>query len=126
LNAIQLATGSWTDCVHCGTRNAALYRLIRKKCGRYSLVCYSCYENKESAAAKFWENVDMNGPIIRPELGPCWIWTAGLMADGYGYFQHPTMRELRAHRAAWVLVNGEIDRAYAPPEQPRVRQQKRG
>ena len=28
---------------------------------------------------RFWRKVDKNGPIPehRPELGPCWVWTAG-------------------------------------------------
>lgn len=24
---------------------------------------------------RFWAKVDKNGPVVRPELGPCWIWT---------------------------------------------------
>ena len=37
---------------------------------------------------RFWEKVNKNGPMpeTRPELGPCWVWTAGLNAYGYGHF----------------------------------------
>jgi hypothetical protein len=35
---------------------------------------------------RFWAKVDKNGPIpaYRPDLGPCWLWTASKRADGYG------------------------------------------
>src|ERR1035437_2429534 len=37
---------------------------------------------------RFWEKVDKNGPIPthRPELGKCWVWTAGT-CRGYGKFR---------------------------------------
>lgn len=106
---IEMAVGSFADCVHCKKQSAGLYRLIRKKPGRFSLVCLSCYNDRESGAAKFWQLVDKDGPVIRPELGNCWTWVGGMLADGYGYFSHPTMSENRAHRAAWVLENGPIN-----------------
>jgi HNH endonuclease len=55
-------------------------------------------------ACRFWAKVDQNGPIVRPELGPCWLWTASRGADGYGQFE----RGLRAHRVAWETENGPI------------------
>jgi len=35
--------------------------------------------------ARFWSYVDLDGPIpdYAPDLGPCWIWTGSLSADGY-------------------------------------------
>jgi hypothetical protein len=33
---------------------------------------------------RFWEKVDKNGPTIRPELGPCWLWTGAKKELGYG------------------------------------------
>jgi hypothetical protein len=33
---------------------------------------------------RFWSKVDKNGPVIRPELGPCHIWTGDKGRDGYG------------------------------------------
>ena len=33
---------------------------------------------------RFWSNVDKDGPIVRPDLGPCWIWTMGKNNRGYG------------------------------------------
>ena len=37
---------------------------------------------------RLMSKVDKNGPIPAhaPELGPCWIWTGGLSASGYGSF----------------------------------------
>lgn len=41
------------------------------------------------AADRFWSKIDKNGPVIaaRPDLGPCWLWTGGLHAAGYGAFR---------------------------------------
>lgn len=33
---------------------------------------------------RFWGYVDKNGPVIRPELGPCWKWTGPVDTHGYG------------------------------------------
>ena len=35
---------------------------------------------------RFWEKVNKSGlaPAYRPDLGPCWIWTASVNAKGYG------------------------------------------
>jgi hypothetical protein len=42
----------------------------------------------EKTIARFWSKVDKDGPVPahRPELGPCWIWTAGHFDTGYGSF----------------------------------------
>jgi hypothetical protein len=56
---------------------------------------------------RFWHSVDKNGPTIRPDLGPCWIWTGGRnMADGYGSIVYEGERVL-THRAAWFIETGE-------------------
>lgn len=40
----------------------------------------------ERLARRFWAKVDKNGPVPEhcPELGPCWVWTAGTDRMGYG------------------------------------------
>lgn len=63
---------------------------------------------------RFWSKVDKNGPILthRPELGPCWIWTRGCSASGYGcvtFFGD----QYRAHRLAWYLTHGVWPEVYA-------------
>ena len=42
--------------------------------------------------ALFWSRVDKNGPVPagRPDLGPCWLWTACLVR-GYGRFTRSNM-----------------------------------
>ena len=59
---------------------------------------------------RFWEKVDKNGPVPshRPELGPCWIWTASLNKAGYGSFGVPGNTGARAHRVAFELSDGPI------------------
>ncbi len=53
---------------------------------------------------KFWSRIDKKGP------DDCWLWT-GLIDkrpnNRYGRF-HLSKREVRAHRVAWVLENGQI------------------
>lgn len=58
------------------------------------------------ADERFWEKVDRDGPIpaCRPDLGPCWIWTAAVEGQGYGNFYARGKLGL-AHRWAY---EGEI------------------
>lgn len=54
--------------------------------------------------ARFWSKVNKNGPLIRPELGECWNWTAAL-TNGYGVYG--VGRGTRqAHVIAWELASG--------------------
>ncbi len=66
-----------------------------------------------NAAERFWSNVDKNGPAVREELGPCWVWTASKSTHGYGQFWtgseiDGSRRLNRAHRLAWRFSVGEI------------------
>ena len=56
---------------------------------------------------RFWSKVDKGGPVPahRPELGPCWVWTASTRAHGYGQIYFRGNVEL-AHRVAWFLELG--------------------
>lgn len=65
-------------------------------------------------AERFWAKVDKNGPVPghRPDLGPCWVWTARL-SGGYGHLwegkrSQGTGRMEGAHRVAWRLAQGPI------------------
>lgn len=62
-----------------------------------------------SAEIRFWEKVDKNGPIPlhRPELGPCWQWTAAKDRKGYGRIGVPPAFTFLTHRFAWALANGD-------------------
>lgn len=66
---------------------------------------------------RFWEKVDKNGPIPahRPELGPCWLWTAFRAKSGYGDYTPGRAGRDRAHRWAWRLTYGPI-----PDDKPHV------
>jgi hypothetical protein len=59
---------------------------------------------RQSVEARFWAKVNKDGPVPahRPELGPCWIWTAYKESDGYGGFSYEGRKRL-AHRVAWLL-----------------------
>jgi hypothetical protein len=57
---------------------------------------------------RFWRKVNKNGPVPanRPELGPCWLWTAYVNPDGYGGFQFEGGQ--LAHRFAYLAFRGPI------------------
>lgn len=59
-------------------------------------------------AGRFWRKVNKNGPIPanRPDLGPCWLWTAYVNPDGYGCFQFEGGG--LAHRFAYLTQRGPI------------------
>ena len=59
-----------------------------------------------SLESRFWEKVNKSGPvpIFRPDLGPCWIWTAYCLPNGYGQCG----RHNYAHRVSYELCIGLI------------------
>ncbi len=63
---------------------------------------------KTTPSVRFWAKVNKDGPIPahRPELGPCWVWTASMFPNGYGQFRF--IGEKYAHRIAWVFTYGPI------------------
>lgn len=49
--------------------------------------------------ARFWAKVD--------RTGNCWLWTAAVDKDGYGFFKvYPKM--VRAHRVSYEIAHGPI------------------
>jgi hypothetical protein len=58
---------------------------------------------------RFWAKVNKNGPVPshRPELGPCWLWTAAKTPRGYGLFWSGDKRLVQAHRFAYGAKDGE-------------------
>ena len=60
---------------------------------------------------RFWSKVNKDGPIPEwnPDLGPCWIWTAGRFQTGYGkFFQTKGANLTRlAHRISYTWDRGE-------------------
>lgn len=59
----------------------------------------------KSFEQRFWEKVNMNGPIPthRPSLGRCWVWTAGIKDNGYGRIDN-----FNAHRISYIIHSGTI------------------
>lgn len=66
-----------------------------KKCGHPAMT-----------AERFWKKVDKNGPIVRPELGPCWLWPR-INKQGYGKTT-VLLKHWSAHRLAWTYAKGAI------------------
>lgn len=106
--------------VECGTCRTPVKRdpnqVARSKACYCSRSCRSTAAtiracSIENIAARFWSKVDKNGPLIREELGPCWVWTGALADVGYGNFgvrwspeeSHCTEH---SHRAGWFLQHG--------------------
>lgn len=58
---------------------------------------------------RFWSKVNKNGPVParRPDLGPCWYWTAGQNGKGYGRIRIRS-HDVLAHRFAYELLVGPI------------------
>lgn len=61
--------------------------------------------------ARFWLFVDKDGPVMRPELGPCWVWKGHRDEDGYGTFSI-NGKPRRANRVAWAIAHGEPGEAH--------------
>lgn len=72
---------------------------------------------------RFWPKVDKNGPVPehRPDLGPCWIWTASTAGVGYGQFWAGPGKSDKAHRFAYELLVGPIPEGLVPDHLCRVR-----
>lgn len=63
-----------------------------------------------ATVARFWSKVNKGGPVPdgRPEIGPCWEWTSGRTAAGYGRFYLAKRKPVYAHRYTWELLRGSI------------------
>lgn len=74
-------------------------------------------------AARFWSKVNKDGPIPahRPELGPCWLWTASVneRRGGYGQFSL-NGRTRKAHQVSYELGVGPIPKGTEPDHLCRV------
>jgi len=60
---------------------------------------------------RFWSHVDKDGPIPehRPDLGPCWVWTASTYQKGYGQLRLSGSRNTTAHRWGYLRYVGHTD-----------------
>lgn len=62
---------------------------------------------KVDPVVRFWKKVDKNGPIVTPELGPCWLWTGSKRAHGHGHFIVPGVGT-SAHQFSYFIHKGPI------------------
>ena len=63
---------------------------------------------RKPLSQRFWEKVDKDGPVpsYRPDLGPCWIWTASI-AKGYGR-SCANGKSRGAHIVAYEMLVGPV------------------
>jgi hypothetical protein len=59
-------------------------------------------------ADRFWAKVNKAGPVLLPELGPCWLWTGATVRGGYGNFAVSRGQMRTAHRVSYELANGPV------------------
>lgn len=57
---------------------------------------------------RFWSKVNKGGPVIRENLGPCWMWTACTTRGGYGRFAISATKWTSAHRYSWTIANARL------------------
>jgi hypothetical protein len=64
-----------------------------------------------SLADRLWSKVDKNGPIVRADLGPCWIWMGWReKRAGHGRIAKngTAAGMMGAHVAAWIVTFGPV------------------
>lgn len=68
------------------------------------------------AIERFFSHVDRDGPIPahRPDLGPCWVWTAYIRPNGYGRFMVAAGHAEYAHRFSYESSVGPIPDGLEP------------
>lgn len=71
---------------------------------------------------RFWPHVDFNGPVPQshPELGPCWLWTAGCSDTGYGTLWTGD-GHVNVHSFAYALLVGPMPKGLQIDHLCRVR-----
>ena len=67
---------------------------------------------RKSLRERLLLGTDKNGPIIREELGPCWMWKRAKNTDGYGQIGIATARCRRTHIVSYMIYRGEIPNGF--------------
>jgi hypothetical protein len=96
--------------VGCGGEFSVHPNEVRRGNGKYcSMRCVYDYAlPRKDPKQRFLAKVDKNGPIVRPDLGPCWMWMARRIKGGYGRFTASTHEQVLAHRFSWEQFRGPI------------------
>lgn len=104
--------GEMYGCGHCHEPHYVRPSMVAQGRGLFcSRHCRSAYSARpEVVARRFWEKVDKNGPVpeLRPDLGPCWIWTGGVNSRGYGMASIGWDKTDLTHIYTWEAVNGPV------------------
>lgn len=97
-------------CEHC----CRVYNALRR---RQKWCSPECSEKAREVPTerRFWSKVNKAGPVPahRPELGPCWEWTAGRARRANGqeayamFWLKSENQNVLAHRLAWTLEHGD-------------------
>jgi hypothetical protein len=93
------------QCEACGAPFLAHPSQVRRGPNRARFCSHACKARRGTLAERFWSKVDKNGPIVVPELGPCWVWTGCLQSQGYGQLAVDGKARY-AHHVAWFLEHG--------------------
>lgn len=97
----EIMSGDWRN----GTPTVPLNTLTLKEASMSHHILPHSLGLSSETLARFWAKVDKNHPA------GCWIWTASKRNKGYGAFAYTRNGKLiqdRAHRIAWMMVNGDI------------------
>lgn len=104
-------------CSACGLGFLEKPSRVRKGRGRYcSKACRNAWQvgprhpQYVPVEERIFDKVDKAGPIpeSRPDLGPCWIWTASRDEQGYGQIGIGR-KPRRAHRVVYEVLIGPVD-----------------
>ena len=76
-----------STCAHCGGALLVQKQSRINPAGNYHRACYHAARverSQRTLLSRAWAKVNRNGPVPpgRPDLGPCWVWTA---ARRFGY-----------------------------------------
>lgn len=101
------------NCQICGASFTPYPSEIRKRGGKFcGRPCYIA-SRTIPLTDRFWSHVNKDGPIPehRPELGPCWVWTARLDDYGRGVLGAggSGATKLRASRVSWEIHYAALD-----------------
>lgn len=80
---------------------------VSKGAGKFCSVTCTNASFVRPIEDRFWAKVNKDGPVIRTDLGPCWVWTAGVNDTGYGIIWYQG-NNVRASRVSWELAFGGI------------------
>ena len=101
------------NCEECGARFTRQPSKMRTRGIYCSMACWRAHcLNPTRIAQRFFPNVDRNGPVIVPSLGPCHVWTACRSKRGYGAFGVAST-SVTAPRVAFFLAHGRWPHPFA-------------